>query len=326
MPKNVSVIIPENASELILLSTDVIAQHVADGAGSVLNGLDMADMQAKTTTADTQDTLARNLSRDAETATETRNLALGASESFLAGTVMFFVTSIRDFLLGRFRGKEHKLGDWEFEVNEGADGSISVVIPQEASELILLAKGILAKHVADGAGSILNGFAMSDMQTQTTTAEPQHALAKKLEKRAEKAIEARDLALGHAKEQKSTTPGTVLYYVSSARDVLLGIFRGREHNLGDWGYEVNESGTAPAPSGTFSAVPPAVATGSPSTLSWSVKNLPASATRTIDNGIGEVGAEGTQVVTPATTTTYTLKAQTEDEEILSRAATVTVSP
>jgi len=326
MPKNISVIIPDNASELIELSEDVLDKHAADGAGSKLNGLDMADMQSKTTTAAQQDDLSRNLSRDAETATEERDIALGANESFLEGTVMFYVTAIRDFLLGRFRGQEHKLGDWEYEVNKGEDGSISVVIPQDVPELILLAKDILKKHIADGGGTLLTNFDMADMQTNTNTADTQHTLAKKLEKQSEKAIEARDLALGHAREQKSTTPGTVLYYVSSARDVLLGIFRGKEKNLGDWGYQVNESGTAPSPSGTFTASPPSVAAGSPSTLEWSIKNLPASATRTIDNGIGQVGASGTQAVNPAATTTYTLTAQTsENEEILTRSATVTVN-
>lgn len=48
------------------------------------------------------------------------------------------------------------------------------------------------------------------------------------------------MALG----SKNAGPGTVAYYVRSARDVLADIHKGNEKKLGDWGFEVDDS---PAP-------------------------------------------------------------------------------
>jgi hypothetical protein len=60
-----------------------------------------------------------------------------------------------------------------------------------------------------------------------------------------------------------------------------------------------------APTATFSAAPATIAAGQSATLSWGT----AGATGVvIDGGVGGVGASGTRVVTPASTTTYTLTA------------------
>jgi len=62
------------------------------------------------------------LHKDAVTATENRDLALGLSEeqnSETTGTVDFYLRSVIDVLLGKFRGNEQKLGDWGFTVVEG---------------------------------------------------------------------------------------------------------------------------------------------------------------------------------------------------------------
>ncbi len=82
---------------------------------------------------------------------------------------------------------------------------------------------------------------MTDMENKNTIAGKKHVLAKKLSREAEAATKARNLALGKGKDQQSTTPGTVLFYVTSIRDVLLGLFKGQEHKLRNWGFDVDVS-------------------------------------------------------------------------------------
>lgn len=255
MPKTIKVIIPDNVEKLILLALSIFAKHLLDGGTSVLNGLNMTDMQNKANLAQTQHNLSEQKSRDAETATEARNNALGADDSYLEGFVMFFVTSIRDFLLGQFKGQEHKLGNWGFVVNDSPDKGVSVVIPDKVPELIDLAIKIFARHTSDGVNSILNPFDMTAFQAKTDLCFTQHNLAKTLEKEQTIATEARNLALGYGKHQDSSTPGTVLFYVVSARDMLLGLKRGKERELGYWGFEVREVSSTPIPTPTPTPTP-----------------------------------------------------------------------
>lgn len=249
---NFSVTIPINPDELIGLSQRNLAKHALDGAGSVLNALNMGDMQGKTIAANTKNISANQLNRDKEEAYENRNVALGINsdqEAGIPGTVDFYIKSCRDVLLGINKGKEQKLGEHGFEVDK-SDGNISVFIPTQAPEMIALAKLILTKHTLDGAGSVLNVLNMADFSTKYTTADAQHALATKLSRDKETATRDRDTLLGIAAGQKISTAGTVRFYVASVRDVLLGVKKGSEQHLGDWGFDV-QFNTA---SGEFSSI------------------------------------------------------------------------
>jgi hypothetical protein len=72
---------------------------------------------------------------------------------------------------------------------------------------------------------------------------------------------------------------------------------------------------APSPSGGlpvvnyFTADPPVISAGSSTTLSWSVSNATSV---TIDPGVGSVGFVGTALVSPVTSTNYTLTASNAD--------------
>jgi len=46
--------------------------------------------------------------------------------------------------------------------------------------------------------------------------------------------------MGFGKKQNSKNKGTLNYYMTSIRDVLLGNFRENPWILGEWGFEVNE--------------------------------------------------------------------------------------
>ena len=119
--KTIKVVVPENAEELMDLSKLIYQKHVADGGTGPLNGLNMTDFDAKTQSADAFHLQSEQLHRDAVTATQNRDLALGLSEgqtSMQPGTVDFYVRSIVDVLLGHFRGNEQKLGDYGFTVVE----------------------------------------------------------------------------------------------------------------------------------------------------------------------------------------------------------------
>lgn len=120
--KTIKVVIPENAEELIDLSKLIYQKHVLDAGTGPLNGLNMTDFDMKTQSANTFHLQSEQLHRDAVTATQNRDLALGLSEgqtSMQPGTVDFYVRSIVDVLLGHFRGNEQKLGDYGFTVVEG---------------------------------------------------------------------------------------------------------------------------------------------------------------------------------------------------------------
>jgi len=317
---NFSVTIPENAQELGGLSQRVLDKHVLDGAGSVLTPLDMPDMQAKTTLAKIRDTAAGQLNRDKETAFQTRDLALGIDDGN-PDTVDFYVKSARDILLGIYKGREQKLGDHGFNVN-ASSGNVSVEIPTDAPGLIGLADLIIKKHVLDGAASPIKGLDMALFTAKHGTADAQHKLATQLNRDKEKAYRERDHALGIADGQTTKTPGTVKFYVTSARDVLLGLNKGKEFNLGDWGYDVQFSSGAGAPTGTFTATPSSILAGASSTLAW---NISGSTSVVIDNGIGAVAASGNQIVTPAATTAYKLTATAPNGTTLTITVTITVT-
>ena len=93
----------------------------------------MADFSAKTTTADTQNQVSAKLYRDAETATQNRDIALGADRS-TQGTVNYYVAAARDMLLGIYKGNEQKLGDWGFTVEQSSQGSGSKPAPAPAAK------------------------------------------------------------------------------------------------------------------------------------------------------------------------------------------------
>ncbi len=116
------VIIPKNADDLIALAKAIGVKHTADGAGSVLAGLNMTDLAAKATAADTQNQASAKAYRDAELATQNRDNALGTDRS-TQGTVSYYVTAVRDLLLALNKGNEQKLGDWGFTVDQSAQSN-----------------------------------------------------------------------------------------------------------------------------------------------------------------------------------------------------------
>src|SRR2546428_14014663 len=93
--------VPKNADQIIQLAQRIVAKHAADGAGSPLAGINMADMSTKTSAADTENKKAVQCRRDGEKATQSRDLALGAGDTgAAAGTPLLFRESLGDVCLG----------------------------------------------------------------------------------------------------------------------------------------------------------------------------------------------------------------------------------
>ena len=242
------VIISQNVDKLLKLSKDINDKHILDGVSSPLKGLNMTGMAASLAIAKTKHDESEQASIDKETALQNRNLALGLDESqfsFTPNTVLFYVTSIRDFLLGVNKGTERNIGNWGFVVNNKTKGEVTVIIPRNATKLLKLANKIKAKHTADGATSILEAFDMTDFSSLIAAAEAQIVLFDGLKTIKEKAVQDRNLAMGKAKGQSTKTIGTLGNYIRGVRDTLKGLYKGREQTLADWGFEVLNGSTPP---------------------------------------------------------------------------------
>ncbi len=120
---------------------------------------------------------------------------------------------------------------------------VRVSIPRNADKMIELADDIIAEHVALGTGSPLSGLDMTAFAAKVAAAKTKNTLQKTLRKDAETATEDRDDLLGKKKDQNTSTPGTVLNFIVRSRDVLLGAHKGNEQHLGDFGFEVAQSGS-----------------------------------------------------------------------------------
>ncbi|MDX1943679.1 MAG: hypothetical protein SFU99_24140 [Saprospiraceae bacterium] len=236
-----SVIVPDNPDLLLALATRIWKKHQQDGVNSILPPALMALFQIKLDIARAENTRCKDLDRLKEKLIEERNLLLGLhrnQNAYSEGTVRYFVTAVRDILLGHYRGSERMLGNWGYTVNTPKK-SVRILIPTGPNPLIQLAKNILQKHDNDGANSLLHHLDLEALRMKLAEAEKKQEDAAKAMRDKENATQTRNLALGIERGQTSKTPNTVKYIVKSIRDLLLGYCRGREQELGDWGFEVN---------------------------------------------------------------------------------------
>ncbi len=245
----IKILIPRKNDDLLALGRDIKAKHVADGAASLIPphlADPFVDVYDK---ANLKHAEQQQLYKDSEKQTEERNQIMGLDDkqdSRTSGTLLFYLSSVRDLLLGAFRGSEKKLGDWGYIVN-APKGKIAVFIPTKPAGITKLSAAIIAKHNDDGAASILPADLMTEFETAFNRADALLLSSAKLRRDAEKATQARNLLVGRAKNQKSDTPNTLLSCILSIRDHLRGLFRGQEQQLGDWGFTVNMSGPATPP-------------------------------------------------------------------------------
>jgi len=114
--------------------------------------------------------------------------------------------------------------------------TFSVDVPTNPDDLITLATKILAKDTALGANSPFKNIkSWAGFTALNTTADGSNKDSKKYAQLSVEATQARDLALGQTGQLKENT---VRWFVTSARDVLLGLNKGQEQQLGEYGFDV----------------------------------------------------------------------------------------
>lgn len=122
--------------------------------------------------------------------------------------------------------------------------TVKVEIPSKKPDEMLTLAEKLAKRNAELADkSPISSLNMSALNSALKAAKEKREQARRLHEEAEKLNQEANLALGIDGTQKSKTPGTVLNIVTSARDILLGLNRGKEEKLNEWGFKV-VNGTA----------------------------------------------------------------------------------
>lgn len=117
-----------------------------------------------------------------------------------------------------------------------AKQTFSVDVPTNPDFLIALATKILAKDTALGANSPFKGIKnWTTFSALSTAADTNNKASKSLAQQSVEATQARDNVLGKTGQLKENT---VRWFVTSARDVLLGLNKGSEQMLGEYGFEV----------------------------------------------------------------------------------------
>ncbi len=121
---------------------------------------------------------------------------------------------------------------------------VRVEIPKNADDLLKLAALVIAKHNELGNLSPIKGVNMTDMFTKNSEANYNNAKAAEQRRLAEQSKELRDRGLGFAAGQNTGTEGTLYFYLTAIRDILLGVYKGKEHRLGEFGFEVSSNARA----------------------------------------------------------------------------------
>ncbi len=117
--------------------------------------------------------------------------------------------------------------------------TVKIEIPAGSpDDLLGMALKVESNHTKKGTDSPLNAIDMTTFSAKLKSAKEKRAEAKRLHDEAEALNQQALQELGIAKGQNSKTPGTVYSLITSARDVLMGINRGQEEKLNEWGFKV----------------------------------------------------------------------------------------
>jgi len=131
--KTVRVDIPSRSPDsLIKLGGAIVEKNNDAGTTRKLQNTDVTDLNQKTTDAEKLRKQAAQLNADAQKLNDAADLLLGtaAGQTYeTPGTVLYYVTGVRDELLNVNRGNESTLEGWGFDVVIGTAAS-----PQRKSD------------------------------------------------------------------------------------------------------------------------------------------------------------------------------------------------
>ena len=101
-----------------------------------------------------------------------------------------------------------------------------------------MGEDVLKKHTELGENSPLNGLDLETFAAKLNDGISKRAQAQNLHEQAELLNQQAGLSMGVDKSQNTKTTGTVYSTLTSARDILLGLNRGQERKLTEWGFDV----------------------------------------------------------------------------------------
>ncbi|HEX3009331.1 MAG TPA: hypothetical protein VHO90_17125 [Bacteroidales bacterium] len=117
--------------------------------------------------------------------------------------------------------------------------TVKVEIPiGKPDDFLTLAAQIAAKNTELGENSPVKALNMSNFGANVTKAKGFRDEATKLHKQAETLNEQSRVVLGISENQNSQIEGTVYNLITRVRDILLGIYRGQEEKLNEWGFKI----------------------------------------------------------------------------------------
>lgn len=108
--------------EVLKIAGQSNKQHIVLGPDSPVKHLDMTTFNALVKSAEEKRAEAKRLHEQAEILNQSAMLDLGLTKnqnSKTPGTVYSILTSIRDILLGTYKGQEEKMNEWGFKVITG---------------------------------------------------------------------------------------------------------------------------------------------------------------------------------------------------------------
>ena len=111
-----------------------------------------------------------------------------------------------------------------------------VIIPKNPFDLLTLAAKVVAKHIAMGLTSPMNSFqshSWTENGPKVASAMTLHEEAQEHSRLAEEEFRSRDLMISEIDES-----------LKSTRDLLLSIYRDNPKELGQWGFEVDDTARA----------------------------------------------------------------------------------
>jgi len=117
--------------------------------------------------------------------------------------------------------------------------SVKIEISEsKPDDLTKLGGSVLKKHLELAANSPLIGLDMETFADKLNDGIAKRAEAKKLHEQAELLNQQAGISLGLDRSQNAKSQGTVYSTLTSARDILLGLNRGQERKLAEWGFDV----------------------------------------------------------------------------------------
>jgi hypothetical protein len=237
-----------SVDQLLELTDAILNRHAALGASSPLKG--------QLDTAPITDLLNRaRIARNEAVAANATKQALYEKASTIIGsgkgqtaqtpdTLRWHIGQACNFLKFRYKGNEEQASLWGFQVTVGSTQGrrdVKFHLPGASSpNLMQLAESIIAKHLQDGAGSILTPPLVDMVVFQTACAEAAQLRteAQSDEQVAQASNELARNLCGFGAGQTSLTPDTLYNYVVRVRDLLLTVYSGNEEQLELWGYAV----------------------------------------------------------------------------------------